>query len=581
MPTFLLGTWARGLALGLLVCATEASSSLVINELLPDPAGADGGREYVELINTGSQAIDLLGVRLQFANGIDGPVWATRWTCEASLFLDPGGLFLLVDRNWMGPAADPLVPQAEVWLGLQNGPDAIRLIGSEGQTLDLVGYGPLTDPALMELEPVGLQPGMALARRPDGFDSDHNRADFVSHTPSPGAPNFQEYQWESIGMVAEPPALDRPNLAVTFTVGLLNTGLADRPEGPVFLDCGGLRYPSVLTGCPSGTSREVVWRVAMGHRGRWPLTVLIPLVTTGDTLRVPVGSYQVGPGALVINEVLAAPGASQGEWIEILCPGPQSVELDHFQVRDEEGSWQNLPEALLGPGQVVVLAQDTESLGAWLTANTGTTSGGAAYFEAAEAILLALPGSWPSLNNAAPPDRLFSDRVQLADSTGTVLDQVTLPDDIPQNSASGTSWERQAITPINPQTENWAPCTALTGSTPGMRNSIAAGVLSSNGLRIEPAVLDHAAGVTVQHIGFLLADPLSGYWCAIFDTWGQRVRDLGGDQGGPGPRDLLWDGRDDSDRPVPSGAYVVVVQLRNSALATVQKFQALTCVRRP
>jgi hypothetical protein len=583
LPKVFCGTssWFLWLVPALLMGASEASSSLVINELLPDPAGADGGNEYVELINTGSQAIDLLGIRLQFANGIDGPVWVNRWTCETSLFLEPGGLFLLVDRNWMGPPPDPAVPQVEVWLGLQNGPDAIRLTGSEGQTLDLVGYGPLTDPALMELEPVGLQPGLALARRPDGFDSDNNRTDFVSHTPTPGAPNFQEHQWEATGMVAEPPGLDRPGLAVTFTVGLLNTGLADRPEAPVFLECGGIRYPSILTGCPSGTSREVVWRVPMDIPGRWPLTVVIPLAATGDTLRVPVGAYQVGPGILIINEVLAAPGAGQGEWIELLCPGPGTLDLAHFQIRDEEGSWQDLPEALLGAGQMAVLAQDPENLRAWLTANAGNSPAGAAFFETSEAPLMALPGSWPSLNNSAPPDRLFSDRVQLADSTGTVLDQVTLPDDIPTNSASGTSWERQAITPINPGAENWAPCTALAGSTPGQRNSIAAGALSSDGLRIDPAVLDPLAGVTVQHIGFHLADPLSGYWCVIFDTWGQRVRDLGGDQGGPGPRDLLWDGQDDDHRLVPSGAYVVVVQLRNEAQATVQKIQALTCVRRP
>ena len=85
-----------------MIWVPAARSELLINEFLPDPEGADGGREFVELMNTGSQAVDLLGVGLEFANGIEGAVWDSRWVCAESTVLPAGARFLLVDRNWMG-----------------------------------------------------------------------------------------------------------------------------------------------------------------------------------------------------------------------------------------------------------------------------------------------------------------------------------------------------------------------------------------------------------------------------------------------------------------------------------------------
>jgi hypothetical protein len=47
---------------------------------------------------------------------------------------------------------------------------------------------------------------------------------------------------------------------------------------------------------------------------------------------------------------------------------------------------------------------------------------------------------------------------------------------------------------------------------------------------------------------------------AVFDASGRRVRDLAGDLTGGGPRTILWDGRDQSGRRVPSGLYWVRVR---------------------
>ena len=65
-----------------LTVSGASAQAPVINEVYYDPEGADAGHEFVELYNAGPQSVSLIGVRLEFANGADGPVWQTRW--EAS-----------------------------------------------------------------------------------------------------------------------------------------------------------------------------------------------------------------------------------------------------------------------------------------------------------------------------------------------------------------------------------------------------------------------------------------------------------------------------------------------------------------
>ena len=163
--------------------ASGASAQVpVINEICYDPEGADAGHEFVELYNAGPQPASLIGIRLEFANGADGPVWQTRWTATAADTIACAGFFLIADRGW---AADP-PPQAEVTLGLQNGPDAVRLI-RDGTVLDRVGYGDLQDAELYESQPaVDVASGQALARRPDGQDTEVNSVDLVAAEPTPG-----------------------------------------------------------------------------------------------------------------------------------------------------------------------------------------------------------------------------------------------------------------------------------------------------------------------------------------------------------------------------------------------------------
>lgn len=559
-----------------MIWGPAARSELLINEFLPDPDGADGGREYVELINTGSQAVDLLGVGLEFANGIEGAVWDSRWICTESTALGPGDLFLLVDRNWMGEVSG----QVEVWLGLQNGPDAIRIVRNQ-QVLDLVGYGPLTDPEIMETSPASVVPGLAVARRPDGWDTGNNGLDFVSHTPTPGQPNFLPFALNLQAFSLDPPSADRSGMGIVAMADLVNIGTENLPTAPILLRCFGTDHEALLDANAPGESRSVAWFLESGLPGRWPIEIQVVAEAAPEVLVMDAGSYQVGPAQLFLNEVLPAPGDGQGEWVELAVQGQDPVFLQDYQLKEEDGTWQELPDYLLHPGDLVVLAQDPAGLEDWLEANNMADGAGECSGQGANPLILGVPGSWPNLNNTAPESRDFADRVYLADGSGTVVDNVTLGLAGTETVlGSGVSWERIAPLPLNPGGENWAPCTSLVTSTPGCPNSVSGLPGGSGRLTVSPAILDPEQGVSTLHFQFVVEGRAHSWWLRVFNTWGETVRDLGGDIRGPGPRDLIWDGRDDHGRPSAQGAYIVHLQLRGMNGSIIGNEKVLTAIRR-
>ena len=177
------------------------TTAVVINEVLYDPPGADAGGEFVELYNPGPVPVHLDGYRLEFANGADGPAWQLRWQGEAGDHLEAGAFFLVADDGWSGPP-----PQATVRLALQNGPDALRLVAPDGTT-DTVGWGAVAHPELAEGAPAADAAGRALARRPDGRDTQDNAADFREHDPTPGGPNWPRFALAVVAAAWEPPSL--------------------------------------------------------------------------------------------------------------------------------------------------------------------------------------------------------------------------------------------------------------------------------------------------------------------------------------------------------------------------------------
>ncbi len=542
----------------LFLTSDTAVAGLVINEFLPDPHGADAGQEFVELLNTGPGSINLEGVEFQFANGSVGPEWTTRWVCSTQRWLDQGERFLLVDRNWMGNQSG----DAEVWLGLQNGPDAIRLLtGSE--VLDLVGYGPLTDAGMMEGGAADVSVGLSLMRKPDGQDTDENHLDFTSGEPTPGEVNFRNHEIEVISVAMDPTSLAEPGVSVLLEVTLRNTGLLNLPPGQAHLVLrlgNGETTPLLDTffaGCSSGETCQLLMEMLPLAAGRFSVLLQLGVADTELSLEVDLGKFQVGSAGVFLSEILSTPSSHQGEWIEIQAGG-ETINTGNLCIRDEEGDWRYLPDVELQPGQFLMVAQDSAALEDWHLNNLSQGLVLDCPLIQIQQSLRQLSGAWPSLNNSPPESRAYADRVYLADEEG-IVDQVTLPAEHEGTDFRGKSWERMSHDPLSFRWKSWRPCVAAAGGTPGCRNSVAQDGVAAGVLEIVPPLLDAAMGESIVHVRFLLEPGEVGWHVEVYDLWGAIVRDLGGGDTGAGPGDLIWDGRDDHGQMVENGGYVVLL----------------------
>jgi hypothetical protein len=424
---------------------------------------------------------------------------------------------------------------------------------------DRLGYGALTAPELFETEPHGGSgAGSSLARRPDGHDTDHNAADWVTlAAPSPGRPNFQAHALSVEEARAEPPSLPSPGSPVTFTVHVSNSGLATWPGGLARLhDARDVEQSAAwLEALAPGEGRALRfdWRPSREERSCLTLRLV---GAPGETLGVPVGCYQVGPPPVHLSEVMAAPAPGASEWLEIGNAAADAVDLGGYRLRDEDEEWTDLPAETLAAGAMLVLVQDEARFLAWWA---GVLAAGAPPSCATQpgAVARRLGGSWPSLNNSPPGGRDFADRICLADATGTIIDHVVIGEGGAEVPAARTL-ERASWRPLGAPDRNWGPCLAPAGATPACPNSLSPPAAATDDLALVPNPFSRSGGGV--HLIFAVGEGERGWEARIFDLWGHQLRDLGGDGLGPGPRDVVWDGRDDAGHDLPPGPYIALVR---------------------
>jgi hypothetical protein len=185
------GTVSVGLDLGTAEGDAGATAQCVdglrIDELDYDEVSADD-HEFVELVNTAACQATLKGVVLELVNGSDGKVYASYPLEQAAESLASQGRLVVGDSAVLAalPAGTPRITLKS--LGVQNGPDGLRLMLG-GRRLDGLAYeGPTADTG--EGRPVGADDAeLAFGRCPTGFDSDDNQLDFQLRQPTPGAAN--------------------------------------------------------------------------------------------------------------------------------------------------------------------------------------------------------------------------------------------------------------------------------------------------------------------------------------------------------------------------------------------------------
>jgi hypothetical protein len=158
-----------------------AAGCTVVNEV--QTGGVTAADEFVEVLNRCGSPAAFGGVRLVYrAAAGTSDVLLFSWPADAVL---AAGARLVLGGTGFAGSRDGTLAGA----GLAAGGGAVGLRDATGALLDGAGWGTATN-LLVEGTPGAAPPaGSALARRPDGADTDVNAADLAVATPTPGAPN--------------------------------------------------------------------------------------------------------------------------------------------------------------------------------------------------------------------------------------------------------------------------------------------------------------------------------------------------------------------------------------------------------
>ncbi len=170
----------------------SASTTILINEVLYDPIGADLGNEWIELYNLSDSPIDLTGWKIQYA----GTTFQTAITLSGTI--QPKSFSLVCEMN-IGNC-DLNVAK----LGFQNGggaTDGIQIVDTNNTVVDTIFYdSPNSNGLINELGNIVLDSqtatnatnGSSLGRT-NFVDTDNSYNDFsVFIEPTPGKMNAIE-----------------------------------------------------------------------------------------------------------------------------------------------------------------------------------------------------------------------------------------------------------------------------------------------------------------------------------------------------------------------------------------------------
>ncbi len=177
---------------------------ILVSEVLYDPEGTDAGKEWVELYNPTSRAIDLSGWTLGDAVA-PGEYGSGRYAFPAGTVMPPRAVWtiaaqaqdvgfrptfeFLIDPLRDDPNVPNLVP-AGAWDGfgfaLGNEGDEVILLDTAENPVDVLVYGAGSYPGIVPHPGVSTA-GHSLERRPADRDTDDCSADFFDrYPPTPG-----------------------------------------------------------------------------------------------------------------------------------------------------------------------------------------------------------------------------------------------------------------------------------------------------------------------------------------------------------------------------------------------------------
>lgn len=254
--------------------------------------------------------------------------------------------------------------------------------------------------------------------------------------------------------------------------------------------------------------------------------------------------------ALLISELLFQPRSGEAEYVELYNNSGATINLSGYHivrwVGDSLGKHYPLPDYDLGARGYVALTKDAASV----TTNY-TVKQPSALLECD------LP---PYPNNGG--------RVLVATADSTVVDSFdyapSMHSRLLRNKA-GVALERRSFAKATQDASNWFSASSVSGyGTPGYENSQSTEYLAEETSFTFSSTIVSPDGDNYQdvlEISYSMDDGDLSARAEVYDGRGRMVRRLLNNALLGTHGDIAWDGRDDSNRVLPQGQYIVQITL--------------------
>ena len=256
---------------------------------------------------------------------------------------------------------------------------------------------------------------------------------------------------------------------------------------------------------------------------------------------------------LHINEIKFITLAGEPEWVELYNSGEKTVSLKGWAITDQiDTAWIDTP-VVAGAGEYMVIS-------------AGSLNG---FYTLPDSQVIVRKG-FPTLNND-------QDNLALLSPGGGWEEIVRYRRDwLEPLESEAVSLERINPAMYSNDGDNWGPCAADEGATPGRKNSLYISVK-----QVKETIQIHPNPFSPDNDGFDDVTVISGsipvtstrIRVRIFDIKGRLIRTVTKDRYSGSSFDLVWDGRDDQGRTARIGIYIVFIEALDTARKVVREFK--------
>lgn len=531
------------------LCTAAQRHTVLIHEIFADPTPAVGlpDAEYIELRNTTQAPINLAGWRLQTATTASSIFPAYTLLPDSLVVVTSRSDAALFPRNTIGLPAFPALP---------NGGATLLLRNAAGQIIHAVEYKESWYGNAVKAAG-GWSLEMRDAQNPcSGSTNWKASVDPSGGTPgrtnSVAAPNPDQTPPELVDIIAP----DSLRLLLRFNESLDSLAAAQAS----FSISPALPIIGALPQAPFFNTIALQLGSPLQPVRQYTVSVANLTDCAGNTIAAgttaPAGVPQpVGSGDVILNEILFNPKADGSDYVELYNRSKKIIDCSGLWLANHNGnSFSNLQQIsnaprYLFPGNYLVVSEDGDAvLRQYLVKNTGA--------------LLQID-KLPSL----PDDK---GNIAVLNAQSGVIDELAynsnwhfalISDD------AGVALER--IDPEKPTQDknNWTSAAASAGfGTPTYRNSQFLQTGGSNAaISIIPKAVspDGDGWEDFCTIGYALDAPNYVANVSIYNLAGRRVRYLVQNQTVAQNGNWRWDGLGDNNTRLPSGNYILLVELFN------------------